>query len=316
MIARFAQGPHQPIIQSPMEIGALQRRNYVLRRMLELTHITQQEFDSASNQPSTAKLQHLLPEISAPYVAEMVRQKLFDKYGEEVYTSGFKVYTTIDSSLQTTADRALRNTLHAYDERHGYHSAPHSNISTINNFRAVPIIGDTLPACIINTTDSTVTARLQNNANIEIAWKNIKWARDAIKSILKPGDIIRVRQLKHNTWTLAQVPKAEGAFVSINPADGAILALSGGFDFFRNKYNRATQAKRQPGSGFKPVIYTTALEEGYTVASFINDAPIVIDDPSQENDEWRPENYNRKFFGPTTIRTALTHSRNIISIRL
>lgn len=316
--AMIAGLPKAPSAYNPItnETRALQRRNYVLRRMLELNHITQQEFDSASNQPSTAKLQHLLPEISAPYVAEMVRQKLFDKYGEEVYTSGFKVYTTIDSSLQTTADQALRNTLHAYDERHGYHSAPHANISTINNFREIPTIGDTLPAYIINITDSTVTARLQNNAIIEIAWKNIKWVRNAMKSILKPGDIIRTRQLKDNTWTLAQIPKAEGAFVSINPADGAILALSGGFDFFRNKYNRATQAKRQPGSGFKPIIYTTALEEGFTVASFINDAPIVINDSSQENDEWRPENYNRKFFGPTTIRTALTHSRNIISIRL
>lgn len=115
---------------------------------------------------------------------------------------------------------------------------------------------------------------------------------------------------------MTQIPTAEGAFVSINPANGAILALSGGFDFFRNKYNRATQAKRQPGSGFKPIIYTTALEEGYTPASFINDAPIIVDDSSQDNDQWRPENYNRKFFGLTSLRTALTQSRNIISIRL
>ncbi|WAK04133.1 penicillin-binding protein 1A [Methylobacter sp. YRD-M1] len=316
--AMIAGLPKAPSAYNPItnENRALQRRNYVLRRMLELNYITQQEFENASNQPSTAKLQYVLPELSAPYLAEMVRQKLFDKYGEEAYTSGFKVYTTIDSSLQTTADQALRNTLHAYDERHGYHSAPHANINTVNNFRDVPIIGDTLPACIVSVNKSTATARLQDNITIEIPWENIKWAQNPVKSVLKPGDIIRVRQLKNNTWALTQVPEVEGAFVSINPINGAILALSGGFDFFHNKYNRATQAKRQPGSSFKPIIYTTALEEGYTAASFINDAPIVIEDHSQANEEWRPENYNRKFFGPTSIRTALTHSRNIISIRL
>ncbi|MGJ0490335.1 penicillin-binding protein 1A [Methylobacter sp.] len=316
--AMIASLPKAPSAYNPItnEARALQRRNYVLRRMLELNYITQQEFDNASNQLSTAKLQYPLPEISAPYLAEMVRQKLFDKYGEGAYTSGFKVYTTIDSSLQTIADQALRNTLHTYDERHGYHSAPHANIDTVNDFRDIPIIGDTKPAYITRVTSNTVAAKLQNNALIEVPWENIKWAQNAIKSILKPGDIIRVRQLINNTWALTQVPEVEGAFVSINPIDGAILALSGGFDFFHNKYNRATQAKRQPGSGFKPIIYTTALEEGYTLASFINDAPIIIDDSSQENDEWRPENYNRKFFGPTSIRTALIHSRNIISIRL
>lgn len=325
--AMIAGLPKAPSAYNPItnEARALQRRNYVLRRLLELNHITQQEFDNAVKQPSTAKLQYVSPEISAPYLAEMVRQKLFDKYGEKVYTSGFKVYTTIDASLQASADQALRNTLHAYDERHGYHSAPHDNINT-STFTDTPIIGDTLPACILGTTNGTATAKLQNNAIIEIPWENIKWAQNSqentnartspIKHFLKPGDIIRVRRLPNNSWALAQIPTVEGAFVSINPANGAILTLSGGFDFFRNKYNRATQAKRQPGSGFKPIIYTTALEEGFTPASFINDAPIVVDDSSQQNDQWRPENYNRKFFGLTSLRTALTQSRNIISIRL
>ncbi|WP_369798174.1 penicillin-binding protein 1A [Methylobacter sp. BBA5.1] len=325
--AMIAGLPKAPSAYNPItnEARALQRRNYVLRRLLELNHITQQEFDNAAKQPSTAKLQYISPDISAPYLAEMVRQKLFDKYGEKVYTSGFKVYTTIDASLQASADQALRNTLHAYDERHGYHSLPHANIST-SSFRDAPIIGDTLPACILSTTNSTATAKLQNHAIIEIPWENIKWAQNSrkpinagtspIKRFLEPGDIIRVRRLPNNSWALTQIPAAEGAFVSINPANGAILTLSGGFDFFRNKYNRVTQAKRQPGSGFKPIIYTTALEEGYTPASFINDAPIIVDDSSQDNDQWRPENYNRKFFGLTSLRTALTQSRNIISIRL
>jgi penicillin-binding protein 1A len=157
--------------------------------------------------------------------------------------------------------------------------------------------------------------RLQNHTNIELPRENMKWAGDQLEKTLKIGDILRVRKLKNNAWKLAQVPKVEGAFVALNATNGAILALTGGFDFQRNKYNRATQSKRQPGSGFKPIIYSAALEEGYTPASMINDAPLVIDIAGQET-EWRPENYNRKFLGPTSLRAAIAHSRNIISIRL
>ena len=310
--AMIAGLPKAPSLYNPVtnQARAIERRNYVLHRMLELNHITQQDYESASRQPSTAKLQTVSPEISALYLAEMVRQKLFELYGEHAYTSGLKVYTTINGTLQTTANQALVDTLHAYDQRHGYR-----RINKGVQFSELPIIGDALPATVLHVKGNLVTANLQNNTLIEIPWENIKWAGNTIASILRTGDIIRVRQLPDNTWALTQIPEVEGAFVSLDPNDGAILALTGGFDFFRNKYNRATQSKRQPGSGFKPIIYTTALEQGYTAASLINDAPIVIDIPGQEN-EWRPENYNKKFYGPTSIRSAITYSRNIISIRL
>ncbi|MFZ2405620.1 MAG: penicillin-binding protein 1A [Methylobacter sp.] len=319
--AMIAGLPKAPSIFNPItnQARAIERRNYVLHRMLELNQITQQDYEDASRQPSTAKLQSVTPEISALYLAEMVRQKLFELYGEQAYTSGFKVYTTIHGTLQTTANQALVNTLHAYDERHGYRRINKSRRFSETSAHAprlplvgdLPVIGDTLPATVLHVKNNLATASLQDKTLIEIPWENMKWAG----SVLKAGDIIRVRQLPDNTWALTQVPEAEGAFVSLNPANGAILALTGGFDFYRNKYNRATQSKRQPGSGFKPIIYTTALEQGYTAASLINDAPIVIDNPGQEN-EWRPENYNKKFYGPTSIRSAITHSRNIISIRL
>lgn len=319
--AMIAGLPKAPSLYNPItnQERAIERRNYVLHRMFELNYITRQDYKDASGQPSTAKLQSVAPEISALYLAEMVRQKIFELYGEQAYTSGFKVYTTINGTLQTTANHALSYALHAYDERHGYR---HTRISK-SHFNELPVIGDTLPATIRRVQNNSAaaghsisfTASLQDRRLIEIPWENIKWVDSAASSALRSGDVIRVRQLPNDTWALTQVPEVEGAFVSLDPTNGAILALTGGFDFFRNKYNRVTQSKRQPGSGFKPIIYTTALEQGYTPASLINDAPIVIDNPGQEN-EWRPENYNKKFYGPTSIRSAITHSRNIISIRL
>nr|WP_305910274.1 PBP1A family penicillin-binding protein [Methylomarinum sp. Ch1-1]MDP4522135.1 PBP1A family penicillin-binding protein [Methylomarinum sp. Ch1-1] len=305
---------------------ALLRRNYVLRRMRELSYIDQQQFDSALNAPVTAALNSNDSEFSAPYIAEMVRQKLYEQYGEEAYTRGLNVYTTITSELQSTADHALKYALHAYDQRHGYRSLPHKKQDPAKPF-AADVVGDTQIAVITALTDKSATAILADRAEITLPWRNIEWAR-AFKSryslgaklkspsdILAVNDLIRVRQLEDQSWALAQVPETEAGFVALNPQTGAILALSGGFDFFHNKYNRAIQSKRQPGSGFKPIIYTTALEHGFTPASIINDAPVVVEGPNQESN-WRPENYSRKFFGPTPLRTALRKSRNLISIRL
>lgn len=316
-LAMIAGLPKAPSAYNPVtnEARAIERRNYVLHRMLELHHITQQEYDSALHQPSTAKLQTVVPEVSAPYLAEMVRQKIYDDYGEQAYTSGLKVYTTINGTLQTAANDALNSALHAYDERHGYRRSRHSSATKYIDFADIPVIGDTLPGYVLTLNEDKARIRLQNHSIIELDWSNSKWAGTGIESILKVGDSIRVRKLKNNAWALSQVPETEGAFVALNPVNGAIVALTGGFDFYRNKYNRVIQSKRQPGSGFKPIIYTTALEEGYTPASMINDAPLVIDVVGQET-EWRPENYNRKFLGPTSLRSALMHSRNIISIRL
>jgi penicillin-binding protein 1A len=314
--AMIAGLPKAPSLYNPItnESRALQRRNYVLRRMFELNYISQQAYEEAQAQPSTAKLQSVTPDLLAPYLAEMVRQKMVEQYGDQAYIAGFKVYTTIQGSLQAAANQALMNTLHSYDERHGYRD---KNAIKLNEAQIadLPIIGDTVPALVIQVTNNAATVRLQNNQIVKIPPENIRWINRSLSSVFKSGAVIRVRQLSNQSWTLTQVPAVEGAFVSLDPDTGAILALTGGFDFSRNKYNRATQSKRQPGSGFKPIIYTTALEEGYTPASLINDAPIVIDVAGQEN-EWRPENYSKRFYGPTSLREAITHSRNIISIRL
>ncbi len=305
---------------------AHERRDYVLRRMQELSHINQAEFDHAINQPLTASYHSNKQESSAPYVAEMVRKEIVDKYGDTALTSGLKVYTTINSTLQAATNKAVRSALYSYDQRHGYRSLPHLNEVAFSP-SDFSTIADIQSAQVTQVNKKIAIAKLKDDKTIEIPFKNIKWARKyksenylgpklkSISAVLQPDDLIRVRQLEDNSWALAQVPNAEAAFVALNSKDGAILALSGGFDFFHNKYNRATQSNRQPGSGFKPIIYTTALENGYTAASVINDAPVVVAD-EDEGTEWRPENYSKKFFGLTPLRTALRKSRNLISIRL
>lgn len=327
-MAMLAGLPKAPSSYNPISNPerAKLRRNYVLRRMLEQGYINQNDFDLSIDAPVTATLHHGKEiELNAPYMAEMVRQAMVDQYGEEAYTLGLNVYTSITGELQSSADQALKYALHEYDERHGYRSLPHKKLTPGETFSA-DIVGDTQLALITSLSEKSAHALLADQSEIDISWENIKWARPfktrsysgpSLKStadIFSVNDLIRVRRLPDNTWRLAQIPEVEGAFVALNPQNGAFLAVSGGFDFFHNKYNRATQSKRQPGSGFKPIIYTTALEHGFTAASLINDAPVVIEDPNQ--DDWRPENYSRKFFGPTPLRTALRKSRNLISIRL
>ncbi len=327
-MAMIAGLPKAPSSYNPVTNPkrALVRRNYVLRRMLELKYISQADFDNATKQPVSATLNSKTTELSAPFIAEMVRQKIYSQYGDKAYTLGLTIHTTISKQMQTAADQALQYALHEYDQRHGYRALPHKNNSKSEAFPAKPV-GDTQQAQIIELSEKSALAILSDNSVIELPWKNIEWAR-AFKSqsylgpklkstadIFTVNDIIRVRQLPDKSWGLTQIPDAEAAFVALDPKNGAILALSGGFDFFYNKFNHITQSKRQPGSGFKPIIYTTALEKGFTAASIINDAPVVVEDPTQESN-WRPENYSHKFFGPTSLRTALRKSRNLISIRL
>ncbi len=316
--AMIAGLPKAPSVYNPIADPerALQRRNYILRRMLELQYINLIAYNAAVSKPDNAHLQTTNVELYAPYVAEMVRQEMVNKYGEDAYTRGLKVQTTISSPLQLAADRGLQQTLHEYDERHGYRGVINKKNQSPNNV----VVGDIRQAVVTAISHSGVTAKLNDNSPISIPWQNIAWAQpfkqtDSRHSILKANDIIWVRQLNDESWALTQIPAAEAAFVALNPKSGAILALSGGFDFLQSKYNRAVQSKRQPGSGFKPFIYTAALEKGFTPASIINDAPIVIEDPSQEND-WRPENYNRRYLGPTSLRIALRESINLVSIRL
>jgi penicillin-binding protein 1A len=319
--AMIAGLPKAPSDYNPVTnpTRATQRRDYILRRMAELGYASQTAVDEALKQVDTATVHIQTPDFPVPYIAEMVRQEILEKYGEEAYTSGMKVYTTIDKNLQTTASQALRNTLHLYDKRHGNRDLPYQTLTNEDEFKQLPVIGDTYPARIVAVQKNSSQAILQDNTLIEIPTTTVQWRKSHTKIIsarLNINDIVRVRALKDNTWQLTRIPDIQGAFVSLNPMNGAILALEGGFDFEKNTYNRATQSKRQPGSGFKPIIYTTALEEGFTVASVINDSPIVITSGTAKDRAWHPQNYSNRFYGPTPIRTALTHSRNIVAIRL
>lgn len=314
---------------------AATRRDYVLRRMQELRFISESDYQQQVKQPVSAEIHTPAEETTAPYIAEMVREHLFQRFGANVYTEGYKVYTTIDSKRQANAQWSLRDGLHEYDQRHGFRGventvgmqSPDGIEGWRENLRNYTKIGDTIAGIVVAVSNDSISVLVADSEPIEVPWKGMKWARPyrsvnrlgkAPKSpanVVKPGDIIRVRQDLENNWQLAQVPVVEGALVAIDPNDGNIVALIGGFDFFQSKYNRATQAKRQPGSAFKPILYTKALEEQFTAASIINDAPVVFDDPALES-EWRPENYSGKFFGPTRLRVALRNSRNLVSIRL
>lgn len=336
-IAMLAGLPKAPSTTNPISDPerALERRNYVLQRMLEERYITEDEYEAASSAAADARLHSADIELEAPYVAEMVRQELIKEYGEATYISGFKVITTIKDRNQAAASQALRKGLHDYDERHGYRGPEHHYDITSDMdepawrrlLESFTVLGGLHPALVVSVQEKSISAFLFDAGLVTIEWKGLSWARKYISEnsrgaapgnaseILQAGDVIRLRQNGDGHWQLSQVPDVEGGLISMRPADGATLALVGGFDFLRSKFNRIMQAYRQPGSGFKPFIYSSALEAGYTAASLINDAPVVFEDPGLE-DVWRPENYNRQTYGPTRLREALTHSRNLVSIRL
>ena len=313
---------------------AVVRRNYVLRRMLELGYIDQGEHDAARDAPVTAKVHGLTVEVEAPYVAEMVRAHMEETYGEDAYTAGYKVWTTLDGRLQRAANAALRQGLLDYDARHGYRGSERRVDSAEEAEPPEKVLADMadvgglVPAVVTSVDESTVAAWARDVGPVELDFQSMEWARRYINenrrgdkpkgagAVLEAGDVIRVRPSEdEDGWRFAQLPAVEGALVSLDPNDGSIVALTGGFDFYRSKFNRATQAERQPGSSFKPFIYSAALEYGYTPASIINDAPVVFEDVSLKG-AWRPENYSGKFHGPTPLRTALYKSRNLVSIRL
>ena len=333
-LAMIAGLPKAPSRFNPIanpERGVV-RRNYVLRRMFELGDIEEAEYDEARNAPVTAKIHGLTVEVEAPYVAEMVRAHMEATYVADAYTAGYEVYTTLDGRLQHAANAALRQTLMEYDARHGYRGperrlAPGEGARSLEEALAeFPTVGGLLPALVTSVGERVVAAHAKGAGPIEIPFESMEWARpyidedrrgrkpESAAAVVQAGDVIRVR-LTENGWRFSQLPEVEGALVSLDPNDGAIVALTGGFDFYRSKFNRVTQAERQPGSSFKPFIYSAALEHGYTPASIINDAPVVFEDPSLKS-AWRPENYGGKFFGPTRLRVALYKSRNLVSIRL
>ncbi|MBL4638473.1 MAG: transglycosylase domain-containing protein, partial [Proteobacteria bacterium] len=311
------------------------RRDYVLRRMWEVGFIEQQDYLTAIQAPVTASFHSRDIEVYAPYVAEMVRTQLVKQYGDQAYNAGFNVYTTIRADHQQAANTALQSALLAYDKRHGYRGAL-SNFDIAEEMSAEDFeqtlsgydnIGPLYPGLVASVDDESANIYIKNYGFAELKLSSITWARAQLSTnrrgkaprktseVFTAGDLIYLHEDNEKQWQLAQLPEVEGALVAVAPFDGAVTALTGGFEYFQNKFNRATKSRRQPGSGFKPFIYSAALEKGYTAASIINDAPVVFDDPGLEN-TWRPENYSGKFFGPTRLRVALTNSRNLVSIRL
>ena len=333
MIAGLPKAPsrYNPIVNPER---AKIRRNYVLRRMFELEKITEQEFRAAIDSPVTAALYQTPSEVDASYVSEMARAQMVAWLGSDAYTGGYKVYTTIDSVHQNAANAALRKALLDYEKRHGFRLPGSMNPEDAQSQEAIdaelsefPAHGDLKRAIIAATTDTEAQALLIGGERIPIAWEQMEWASPRSEEdkekpafskpgeILKPYDIVYVDQDENGLYSLAQMPDVEGAFVSLSPQSGEIVALVGGFDFYRSKFNRITQAYRQPGSNFKPFIYSAALEHGDTPASIYNDTPVVLEDNVLE-DEWRPRNYSGRFFGPTRLREALVKSRNLVSIRV
>jgi len=332
-LAGVPQAPSRfnPIVNPQLAKG---RRAYVLRRMRELGYITAEEAAAANNEPLEARAHAPLYDVEAPYVAEMARLEVRSRFGAIAESSGYKVYTTLDDRLQEAANRALRIGLIEYDRRHGYRGptghvevsgeTPDELTSLIYEY---PSVGNLWPAVVISTEEKAARVFIKAHGFGRIDWDGLSWARKVegqgvrgpapktAAEVLASGDVVYVVTNGRGAAQLAQIPEAQSALVAINPNDGGIASLVGGFDYFTNKYNRVTQAQRQPGSSFKPFLYSAALEEGFTPASVLLDAPIVMDDANMES-QWRPENSSGQFSGPTRLREALVRSRNLVSIRL
>ena len=330
-VATIAGLPKAPSTLNPVSHPerAQQRRSYVLRRMLEKRFITRAEHDAANAEPIDAYEHGLRIEVDAPYVAEMVRAQLADQYGEDLYTAGYRIFTSVDSRLQRTADWAVRAALLEYDRRHGWRGAtghtehpPLSAGEAMQMLDAFPGVGGLVPAVVIAAVGRSATVFSREGKQFSLPWDTgLAWARrngvapHQASDILNVGDVVYVLPTRDGTALLAQVPQAQGAFVALDPQDGAISALVGGFDYYASKFNRVVQARRQPGSSFKPFIYSGALEQGFTPATMVLDAPIVIEGSGLEG-LWRPENDSHHFYGPTRLRDALARSRNLVSIRI
>lgn len=310
------------------------RRNYVLRRMYENHYITEEQMKEAQAVPVHAKLTGARIDIEAGYVAEMARSFAIDNFGEDALKNGLTITTTIDSQLQSTANLSVRNGLQDYERRHGYrgpikHVAPTLLTNKEQLLEALDPIekfGYLETGVVLRVTEKTADVLVSNGEETQLQLDNMLWAApyidvnktgsepQSVAEVLKRGDVIYLQKLD-DQWRLAQDPKTEAALVSVDPSNGRIISLVGGFDYFRSKFNRVTQAVRQVGSNIKPFLYSAGLNKGMTAATIINDAPVVFHDRALE-DTWRPENYSGRFYGPTRLRMALAHSRNLVSIRL
>ena len=327
MLGGLPQAPsrYNPVT-SPQH--ATERRRYVLQRMLALHFIDQDTARRAMNEEIRPREFAPRTAIEAPYVAEIARQLVVERFGEAAVNAGYKVITTIDGRLQTAANRALRLGLIDYDRRHGYRgpvrrtkfdaAAGPRELDAL--LASLPPVGNLLPAVVVSVAPAAARVYVRGSGYAQINWDGMSWARgNAVAgkadAVLQRGDLIYVVSDGQGTAQLAQIPAVAGGLVALDPQDGAVVALVGGFDYFSNAWNHVTQARRQPGSGFKPFLYSSALEHEFTPASVIMDAPVVVADGGIEQ-TWRPENDGGNFSGPTRLREALVHSRNLVSIRL
>ena len=329
MLAGLPKAPsaNNPIINPERSLA---RRNWILSRMYSLHMITKVDYDKAKAEPETAKRHDAVPELAAPYIAEIVRAEMVEKYGDAAYTDGYIVTTTVPSNLQIAANNALRQGLSDYDKRHGYRGAEKSDIpqaqwmQILQDQKAIAYLE---PAIVTSMNEQSITV-LNKVGKIEnVEWDTMKWARPFLSTnsmgvlpkkpqdIVKIGDLIRIKHGHEGKPYFTQIPQVEGALTSLDSQTGAVLALVGGFSFDQSNYNRVLQAKRQPGSSFKPFIYSAALDTGFTAASMINDAPIVVNDGSGTK-PWKPKNDGNKFLGPIPLREGLYRSRNLVTIRL
>ena len=309
---------------------SMERRNWILGRMFKLGRITEEAYQEAVAEPLTARLHVTEPGLNAPYIAEMARAEMVGRFGGQAYTDGYSVTTTVPADLQIQAQQSTHKGLVAYDQRHGYRKPEQSAIPE-SEWSAVlaktRTITEFLPAIVSKVGTDGITVVLANGEEEPVSWQSMRWARPFINSrsmgpmprkaadIVKVGDLIRVRRQSDNSLSFSQIPKAQAALVSLDPNNGAIRALVGGLSFEQSNYNRAIQAKRQPGSSFKPFVYSAALDAGYTAATIVNDAPLEIFEPGMKT-VWRPKNDNNTFLGPLRVREGLYRSRNLVSIRI
>ena len=306
------------------------RQSYVLRRMRELNFINDEQLQLAQQQPVVVKRGNQEFRVKSDYISEMVRQAVYEKYQEDTYTQGFKVYTTIRQQDQLTAYQAVRKGVLEYDHRHGYRG-PEGFVDLKKSrseeyleeaLQDVADNDDLIPAVVLEASPKLVRAYCKGGEIAEIGGEALQFAQRALGSKVALnqriiiGSIIRLQKDEAGAWQISQLPQVEAAFVSADPRDGAIRALVGGFNFSRNQFNRITQAWRQPGSSLKPFIYSAALEKGFTPATVINDAPLMFDAEQTGSEPWQPKNYDGKFDGPMRMRQALSKSKNMVSIRL
>lgn len=345
--AMLAGIPKAPSRNNPLSSpdNARERRDWILGRMRLLGTLTEGEYRAALAEPVEAS--HFGAQISleAQHAAEMVRREMLDRYGLNAYNDGYEVYTTLDSRLQRVAQAALVDGLRTYDQRHGYRgpeqrlpepaaepgakapdeAPPATWLAALED---IPEVAGMQPAVILSVEEQSAEFALADGSRHELGWdQGLRQARPYLSEnargrapgsatdVVTRGDVVRVTRAEDDGWQLTQIPAAQAALVALDPLNGGIVSLVGGVGFELSKFNRATQAQRQPGSSFKPFLYSAALDAGYTPASIINDAPVVLEDASLE-DMWRPQNDSGEFHGPTRLRWALTRSRNLVSIRL